>query len=106
MCIISEALSYMVSLLLFVALKVRLDCIKFENCCLTLTPCTLWNQPVMHSPDTFLNILSNLIFLNALRSTHNAFAIDAMGTSGLVQHKKCYTNITAGKFLIKGKMAN
>ena len=65
----------MVSLLLFVVLKVRPDCIKFENCCLTLTPCTLWNQPVMHSPDTFLNILSNLIFLNALRSTHNAFAI-------------------------------
>ena len=55
----------MVSLLLFVVLKVRPDCIKFENCCLTLMPCTLWNQPVMHSPDTFLNILSNLIFLNA-----------------------------------------
>ena len=30
----------------------------------------------MHSPDTFLNILLNLIFLIAVRSTHNAFAID------------------------------
>ena len=74
----------MVSLLLFAVLKVRPDCIKFENCCLALMPCTLWNQPVMHSPDTFLNIFSNLIFLYALRSTHNAFVIDAMGTSSLV----------------------
>ena len=73
----------MVSLLLFVVLKVRLDCIKFENYSLTLMTCTLWNQPVMHSPDTFLNILLNLIFLNAVRSTHNAFAIDVMGTSDL-----------------------
>ena len=32
---------------------------------------------------TFLNILLNLIFLNVVRSTHNAFAIDVMGTSVL-----------------------
>ena len=44
---------------------------------------------MMHSPDTFLNILLNLIFLIAVRSTHNAFAIDrsiaidVMSTSGL-----------------------
>ena len=44
---------------------------------------------MMHSPDTFLNILLNLIFLIAVRSTHNAFAIDrsiaidVMGTSAL-----------------------
>ena len=31
---------------------------------------------MMHTPDTFFNILLNLIFLIAVRSTHNAFAID------------------------------
>ena len=43
---------------------------------------------------TFLNILLNLIFLNAVQSTHNAFAIDrsiaidVMGTSGLKHIKQ------------------
>ena len=37
----------------------------------------------MHTPDTFFNILLNLIFLIAVRSTHNAFAIDVMSTSAL-----------------------